>query len=299
MRFLLAFVFAFVSSGTANAQEANGVIMVVKGDITVTSKDGKTEPAKVGKKVVQGDTITAGKDSRAKIVMADKNVINVSPDSKIKIEKYESGANKDVELKVEYGKVRASVEQKYDGEKSKFNIKTPSAVAGVRGTDFMTGYNPQTKVSQVVTFSGSVAMGTPGPGGSIQNPVFVQPGQMSEAGAGQAPSAPKPVPKEEMNKLNNESKADAPAAKQDDSKSSDQAAKDEKKDEPKADDKKEAKKDDEKKDEPKKEKAPAAAANTEKKDEPKKDSANNSGGSAAAPAAGDQRAPAAASNQHF
>jgi hypothetical protein len=31
MRFLLAFVFAFVSSGTANAQEANGVIMVVKG----------------------------------------------------------------------------------------------------------------------------------------------------------------------------------------------------------------------------------------------------------------------------
>lgn len=192
-------------SSSAIAEDATGIMMVVKGDIKVTTKDGKTEAAKVGKKVSQGDTITAGADARAKIVMSDKNVINVSPDSKIIIEKYEnSGDKKNVELNVVYGKVRAAVEQKYDGEKSKFNIKTPSAVAGVRGTDFMMGYNAGTKVSQVVTFSGSVAVGTPGPGGSIRNPVFVQPGQMTEAGAGGA-SAPKAMAKEDLNKANGES----------------------------------------------------------------------------------------------
>jgi hypothetical protein len=324
MRVLMIFTFALFAHTAAHAQ-ANGVMMVVKGEVSVTNSAGKTEAAKVGKKVVQGDTITAGKDSRAKIVMSDKNVINVSPDSKIKIEKYETGATKNVELKVEYGKVRASVEQKYDGDKNKFNIKTPSAVAGVRGTDFMTGYNPNTRVSQVVTFSGAVAMGTPGPGGSIQNPVFVKPGQMSEAGAGQRPSAPRAVPKEEMNKMNNESKADGPAAKQDDSKSSDQAKKDDKKEEKKedkkSDEKKEAKKDDVKKDEPKKDEAKAdekkeakkdevtkdepkkdakkdapkkdaaPAAGNDKKDEPKKDQASTNGGGTSGAASGD-RAPA-------
>jgi hypothetical protein len=320
MRVLMIFTFALFAHTAAHAQ-ANGVMMVVKGEVSVTNSAGKTEAAKVGKKVVQGDTITAGKDSRAKIVMSDKNVINVSPDSKIKIEKYETGATKNVELKVEYGKVRASVEQKYDGDKNKFNIKTPSAVAGVRGTDFMTGYNPNTRVSQVVTFSGAVAMGTPGPGGSIQNPVFVKPGQMSEAGAGQRPSAPRAVPKEEMNKMNNESKADGPAAKQDDSKSSDQAKKDDKKEDKKSDEKKEAKKDDVKKDEPKKDEAKAdekkeakkdevtkdepkkdakkdapkkeaaPAAGNDKKDEPKKDQASTNGGGTSGAASGD-RAPA-------
>lgn len=206
---MIAIAFTISMSSSAIAEDATGIMMVVKGDIKVTSKDGKTEAAKVGKKVSQGDTIVAGADARAKIVMSDKNVINVSPDSKIVIEKYENaGDKKNVELNVVYGKVRAAVEQKYDGEKSKFNIKTPSAVAGVRGTDFMMGYNAGTKVSQVVTFSGSVAVGTPGPGGSIRNPVFVQPGQMTEAGAGGA-SAPKAVPQDELNKMNGDSRGPA------------------------------------------------------------------------------------------
>src|SRR6186997_722482 len=86
---------------------AEGVFMVVKGDIKV-EKAGKATPAKVGMKVVQGDTVLAGKDSRAKIVMKDKNVLNVSPDSKILIEKYVSNEAKNdkiVVLNVLYGKV--------------------------------------------------------------------------------------------------------------------------------------------------------------------------------------------------
>ena len=189
----------------------SGVMMVVKGDIKVTSKDGKTDAGKVGRKVGSGDMITSGADSRAKIVMADKNVINVSPDSKIMIEKYENDGKdkKNVELNVLYGKVRASVEQKYDGEKSKFNIKTPSAVAGVRGTDFMAGFNPSTKVTQVITFSGTVAVGTLGPGGTIRNPVFVQPGQMAQIGMGQSATQPTSVPKEELGKANSETNAES------------------------------------------------------------------------------------------
>ncbi|PIS11463.1 MAG: hypothetical protein COT73_03845 [Bdellovibrio sp. CG10_big_fil_rev_8_21_14_0_10_47_8] len=268
---LTILVMAFALPMTSFAEDASGLMMVVKGDIKVTTKAGKTEAAKVGRKVVAGDTILAGADSRAKIVMSDKNVINISPDSKIIIEKYENdGKKKNVELNVLYGKVRASVEQKYDGDKSKFNIKTPSAVAGVRGTDFITGYNAQTRVAQIITFSGTVAVGQPGPGGTIKNPVFVQPGQMTQAGLGQTPEAPKSVPKEDLNKMNSESKADTAASNGDAQKSDGkEAKKDDGKDKDSADDKQDADKQDADKKEG--EKKEADKKDSDKQDADKKD----------------------------
>lgn len=211
---LAAGMMLVLSTSLAIAEEPiHGIVMVAKGDIKVTNAQSKqSETAKVGKKVFPGDTITAGPDSRAKIVMSDKNVLNISPDTKVIIEKYSNdGKDKNVELKVEYGKIRAAVEQKYDGENSKFNVKTPSAVAGVRGTDFLTSYDRGSKQSQIVTFSGTVAVGKPGPGGAILNPVFVQPGQMTTSAEGKAPEAPKVMPKEEMKKMNQESQADSGA----------------------------------------------------------------------------------------
>lgn len=213
--FVITVIFA-LAAAPSWAQEANGVMMVVKGDIKVTSgKDGKTEGAKVGRKVFAGDSIMAGPDSRAKVVMSDRNILNVSPDSKIVIEKYATdakGESKNVEIKVEYGKVRAQIEQKYDGDKSKFNIKTPTAVAGVRGTDFITGFNRQTRQTSVVTFSGMVAVGNMGPNGQIQNAVFVRPGQTTNVGAGATPEPPKAMPKEDLNQMNQDSAGTAPPA---------------------------------------------------------------------------------------
>lgn len=267
LRFLIIVIsFSMITPAFAN-ESVHGVMMVVKGDIKVTSaKDKTTDSAKVGKKVFPGDTITAGPDSRAKIVMSDKNILNISPDSKLIIEKYtNNGQDKNVEIKVEYGKIRASVEQKYDGEKSKFNIKTPSAVAGVRGTDFLTGYDRNTKQSQVVTFSGTVAVGQPGPGGSIVNPVFVQPGQMTTSSDGKAPEKPKSMPKEELNKMNQESAADSSSNKKSDDKN--QKGNDESKEESKDDkDKKDDSKEDKKEDKDKKD------DKDKKEDKDKKDS---------------------------
>ena len=207
---------AVLICGSAWSEDAPlyGVMMVVKGDIKIIHVSNKIDVAKVGSKVIPGDSIQSGPDSRAKIVMSDKNVLNISPDSKIKIEKYtNTGVSKNVEIKVEFGKIRASVEQKYDGEKSTFNVKTPSAVAGVRGTDFLTSYSVQTKASQIITFSGTVAVGQPGAGGKILNPVFVQPGQMTNATEGKKIEPPRAVPPEELKQIKMETSA-APGPKE-------------------------------------------------------------------------------------
>lgn len=205
------FTFAFVTSA-AHAQQVYGELKVVKGDVSIQSgRDSKLTKAAIGLRVFPSDTIKTGKDSRAKILMVDKNEINISPDSEIVLQKYvydPAAGKKDVLLNVLSGKVRSKVEQKYDGKTTRFQVKTPSAVAGVRGTDFLTSFDSGTKQSQVVTFHGHVEFGQQGAGGAIQNPVMVNPGQMSTAAVGTAPTVPVEMPKQQLANMDKESKAD-------------------------------------------------------------------------------------------
>lgn len=206
---LLLTIVTFASQSFA--QSVHGVFRVVKGDVAVVTKSGTTTKAKIGQKVFPSDKITAGKDSRAKIVMIDKNEINVSPDTQIVIENYQfkpEENKKSVLINVLYGKVRAKVEQKYDTDGNKFQIKTPTAVAGVRGTDFITGYDRGSKQSQVVTFHGKVEFGLPGANGAILNPVMVNPGQQTSMTGSTPPPAPVEVPKAELAGMDKSSDAD-------------------------------------------------------------------------------------------
>lgn len=196
------------------AEDIHGLFNVVKGEVKVISaKDQKTSAGKVGMKVFVGDKVTTGKEGRAKIVMSDKNVLNLSPDTKMVISRYETkGKDKNVEIKIEEGKVRASVEQKYDGDKSKFQIRTPSAVAGVRGTDFITRYEPASRQSQIITFTGTVAVANLGPRGELLKQVMVRPGESTSVKDGAAPEVPKALPPEQIKQMNIESKADSASA---------------------------------------------------------------------------------------
>lgn len=213
MKLLLGLSTVFVMSAisvSALAEPMYGVLMVVKGSVKVQNASKQSTDAKVGGKVQEGDTIITGADSRAKVVMSDRNVINVNPDTQIQIAKYENDAatgKKNVEMNLLQGKVRNNVEQTYDGEKSKFLIKTPTAVAGVRGTQFLTGYDIKTKMTSVVTFKGAVALATVGANGALGVSVTVKKGQMSNAAPNSTPDAPKSVPKDDMKRLDGETTA--------------------------------------------------------------------------------------------
>lgn len=211
---LLVAGFFLLAGNLVHAQNVHGVLRVVKGDVQIkSSKDGQTSKARIGAQVFPKDVVITGKDSRAKIVMVDNNEINVSPESQIEIQHYEYDPGKDkkdVLLNVIYGKVRSKVEQHYDGEKNKFQVQTPSAVAGVRGTDFMVSY--QGSNTQVVTFRGAVAFGTPGANGQINNAVSVTPGHMATSVAGAPPTAPVSVPKGQFAKMDQDSNAEGPGS---------------------------------------------------------------------------------------
>lgn len=197
----------------ADAMPVHGVLRVVKGNVQVKSgKSGKITKARLGQKVFPKDTIITAKDSRAKVVMVDKNVINVSPASEVVFQDYEYDPDKNkknVLLNVLYGKVRSKVNQKYDGKTTKFQVKTPSAVAGVRGTDFFASYSVSSKATEVVTFEGEVSFGLPGPNGEIRNPVAVRVGEVSQNIAGAPPAPPKVVPPSQLAMMDKSSNAES------------------------------------------------------------------------------------------
>lgn len=195
----------------ANAS-SYGLFMVVKGDIKVINAQNQSNAVKVGSKIHPGETVVSGAEARAKIVMSDRNVINISPGTTLKIEKYENNpktGEKNVLLNLQDGKARTNVEQKYDGEKSKFQIRTPTAVAGVRGTQFLVSFDSSTRMTQVVTLRGAVTFASVDAGAAAQA-VMVKKGESTSVAPGAAaPEPPKVLPKEELRRLDQETASTA------------------------------------------------------------------------------------------
>lgn len=138
---------------------ANGTFIIVKNEVSIQKKSGATEVAKVGSTISVGDTVVSGADSRAKIAMQDRNIITILPNTRLVIEEYKSSdKDRNVKLSLLEGKVRNDVKEKYDNEKNKFQIRTPTAVAGVRGTKFITTFATSTQTTEVITLKGEVVV---------------------------------------------------------------------------------------------------------------------------------------------
>lgn len=91
-----------------------------------------------------------------KLIFIDKSQMNIGPNSEMKIEKFDGKDSGVIDLVK--GKIRSQVTKDYlqiqDRDKSKLFIKTPNAVMGIRGTDFMIATNG--KNTSAVLFEGEV-----------------------------------------------------------------------------------------------------------------------------------------------
>lgn len=218
------FVFIIlIFANPIHAKPLSGVFMVVKGDVQVLRANKETIKAKVNISVTAGDTIISGVDSRAKIVMEDKNVIHISPKTELKIETYvNNGSQKNVELNLKEGKVRNNVEQTYDGDKNKFIIKTPTAVAGVRGTQFIASFDKGSQQTQIVTLQGRVELtNIPAKPDVPATTVVVNKGETSSASSAQPPTPPTVIPTEQIKKIDKDTNANARDSKKEGSSGAD------------------------------------------------------------------------------
>lgn len=98
------------------------------------------------------DVLSTQANGRARVSLDDGSVLNVGSDSSVKVVKHDAGAQQ-TDLEVTVGKIRSQA-QKIAQPNGKFEVHTPSGVAGVVGTDFYVGY--ENNVMTVITFEGEV-----------------------------------------------------------------------------------------------------------------------------------------------
>jgi len=163
----------------ALAGEATAKVTRLRGDVKVKYGDGAFSPVKMGTVLKPGALITtSGKKARVEIRLADNSVIRLGSNSKMTLQKSMFAAGKkQISAKLWGGKAYAVV-NKLTGDDSKFEIKTRTAVAGVRGTAFRINANTD-KSTVVRVYTGAVAVsnapiyakaGKPKAGGKFQMP---------------------------------------------------------------------------------------------------------------------------------
>ena len=93
--------------------------------------------AKKGIELEKGWWIKTGADGWAVLLLSDKSKLTLANNTELEITEFVVGKDKkDGVFSVTQGKLRASV-TKLAGEQVNFKVKSPTAVAGIKGTEFM------------------------------------------------------------------------------------------------------------------------------------------------------------------
>src|SRR5579871_5557290 len=175
---------AAAASGMPQTGLAAGTIEHVDSqtdDDEITIRNGEaTMSAGEDDKVYEGDHVLTGKDQTVAIVLNDGSEIVVGPSSEFLVDKAYDEHARTTSLALAYGLIHSLVKKIYSAA-TPFVVETPSAVMGVRGTEFVVEQDPGTSEASVHTLEGSVAMGS-----NLQS--LSNPSQSTMVAAGQASS---------------------------------------------------------------------------------------------------------------
>lgn len=120
-----------LAAGAAHAQKI-GVAAIVQNDVT----RGQSTPINAGENVVRNETVRTGQASSAKIVFLDDTNLAVGPTTTVKLDRFVFAGDSDYKkatFEVARGALRFVTG---NSDKRAYEINTPVATIGVRGTIF-------------------------------------------------------------------------------------------------------------------------------------------------------------------
>lgn len=172
---VLALALCYVLSPLSLFAQAGGQ---TAGQITalIPTATRNSTPAKVKDDVRWNDLIQTEKSGRARIGLTDGSILSVGSNSQLKIAQHDASSQQ-TQVELDYGKLRSRVVA-ITKPGGKYQVRTPNAVAGVVGTDFVIFFNPETGVTTVIVYSGTVVV--TGLGALAGQQATVQAGQMLE-----------------------------------------------------------------------------------------------------------------------
>jgi len=173
-------------------------ITAAQGDVKILRAGGeKNFPAFKGMGLTQGDTIITGKDGRVTLELAEDKELKIGENSRVMISELVQSSKNNADktsLNLKAGQVYTNVKGKLSPD-AKYEIRTPTAVMGVRGTQFFVSLASGGQ-AKVVTLEGNVYVTVPQlvtleDGTTVTqeieievqpNQIFVQTGDISDPG---------------------------------------------------------------------------------------------------------------------
>jgi hypothetical protein len=168
------------SDQAAAADDTTATAIEVTGTVVYEAEEGVFKPVAMGQLFGEGDHVLTRENSGLHLVLADGSSITLGPNSELTLSKIGSGKEgSQTFLELLKGTANAIVQKLKLG--SSFEMKTPNAVAAVKGTEFEVSEDGS--AGTVSVREGIVAMSDSQGGNTVQIP----PMSRAQAGAGRVP----------------------------------------------------------------------------------------------------------------
>lgn len=174
-------VFAVLAAALpAVALAKDAVLVKVSGPVSVLAAGGsRFVAAKGGEELIYGDAIRVGKGGIAHLTMSDRGAVLLRDETYLTLQ----GSNDKTLLRFRFGEFLIGLSKKL-GPGQSFKVRTPAAVAAVRGTLFWGKSDKADESTAYAGFGHTVAVTAKG------KTVLVEPGLTVTVARGEAPKDP-------------------------------------------------------------------------------------------------------------
>jgi hypothetical protein len=139
-------------------------VVALSGDVSATGADGQKIDMRVGAVLLEGAQIETGVNGFLSLALPDASRISLPSNSHVKFSKLRMARftkSPRTEVTLLHGHVESRIAP-LDVNKGSYEVRTPTSVAGVRGTQFRVGVDGDTTTNEVLSGKVAVANGKPG-----------------------------------------------------------------------------------------------------------------------------------------
>lgn len=186
---------AVLGSRAAESAEPVGSVVAVEGRAEVQHAGGTTFVVlSAGDDLALGDQIRTLADSKVRLLFRDESVITLAAGSQLSVDEQVAGVEAAASrFSLLVGAVRAIVTERYSKPGARFEMETPTAVAGVRGTGFIASHDAAVDETTVVgLFDTTLVRSKTDP--RAVHEVRLGPGEATTVRRGAFPHRPSPMP---------------------------------------------------------------------------------------------------------
>jgi hypothetical protein len=194
---VLIMVLVLFAAGRARAAEVVGWVAALEGTAE-RLRGGSWSALASGAELELGDHVRTSAGSRVKLLFRDDSVLTLAEGSELAIDEQVAGAAPVSTFSLVLGQVRAIVTDRYGATGSRFEMKSPTAIAGVRGTSFFAGYDGAKDETLVLGLESTTVVRALG---AKAREVRLGPGQATTIRRGAAPTQPRRLPESVVRSL--------------------------------------------------------------------------------------------------